>query len=46
VDVRDYMTRPPRFGLPEKSDDPDAVVFPASGVFHQIEASFAVVFYF
>ena len=46
VDARDYMTRSPRFGLPEKSDDPDALVFPASGVFHQIEASFAFIIYF
>jgi opacity protein-like surface antigen len=46
VDVRDYMSRCPRFGLPEKSDNPNATVFPASGIFHQIEASFGFVFYF
>jgi hypothetical protein len=46
IDARDYMTRTPRFGLPEHSDDPSALVFPASGVFHQFEASFAFVYYF
>lgn len=46
VDARDYMTRTPRFGLPEHSDDPTALVFPTSGVFHQIEVSFAFVYYF
>jgi opacity protein-like surface antigen len=46
IDARDYMSRPPRFGMPEKSDDPYALVFPASGVFHQVEASFAFVLYF
>jgi hypothetical protein len=45
-DVRDYMTRAPRFGLPVSSADPSAVVFPARGVFHQFEGSFAVVFHF
>jgi len=40
------MSRCPRFGLPEKSDNPNATVFPASGIFHQIEASFGFVFYF
>lgn len=46
IDARDYMTRTPRFGLPEHSDDPSALVFPASGVFHQFEFSFAFVYYF
>lgn len=45
-DARDYMSRAPRFGLPENSDDPAAMVFPISGVFHQIEASFGFVYYF
>jgi hypothetical protein len=45
-DVRDYMTRAPRFGLPESSDDPSALVFPARGVFHQFEVSLAFVYYF
>jgi hypothetical protein len=46
IEARDYMSRPPRFGMPEKSSDPYALVFPASGVFHQVEASFAFVYYF
>jgi len=46
LDARDYMTRTPRFGLPERSDDPGAMVFPASGVFHHIEASVGFIYYF
>lgn len=46
IEARDYMSRAPRFGMPEKSTDPSALVFPASGVFHQVEASFAFVYYF
>jgi len=46
LDGRDYMSRVPRFGMPEKSEDPNALVFPASGVFHNLEASIALVFYF
>jgi opacity protein-like surface antigen len=46
VDARDYMSRSPRFGMPESSDDPYALVFPASGVFHQLEVSFAFVYHF
>ncbi len=46
IDARDYMSRAPRFGMPEHSSDPNALVFPASGVFHQVEASFAFVYYF
>ncbi len=46
LDARDFMTRSPRFGLSESSDDPSAWVFPTSGVFHQIEASFAFIYYF
>ncbi len=46
LDGRDYMSRTPRFGLPESSDDPAAVVFPTTGVFHQFEASFAFIYYF
>jgi opacity protein-like surface antigen len=45
-DARDFMSRSPRFGLPEHSDDPTALVFPVSGVFHQVEASFAFLYYF
>jgi hypothetical protein len=46
VDARDYMSRPLRYGLPKSSDDPFAAVFPANGIFHQLEASFAFVYYF
>ncbi len=46
IDARDYMSRPPRFGLPEHSSDPLAMVFPVSGVFHQIEASFSFIYFF
>ncbi len=46
IDARDYMSRSPRFGIPEKSSDPNAMVFPVSGVFHQVEASFAFIYYF
>jgi hypothetical protein len=46
IDARDYMSRAPRFGMPEHSSDPTALVFPASGVFHQVEASFAFIYYF
>jgi hypothetical protein len=46
VDGRDYMSRVARFGMPEHSDNPNALVFPASGVFHNIEVSFAFVYYF
>jgi opacity protein-like surface antigen len=46
IDGRDYMSRVPRFGLPEHSNNPSAMVFPASGVFHNIEISFGFVYYF
>ena len=46
VDARDFMTPVPRFGMPKSSDDPSALVFPAGGVFHRFEASFAFVYYF
>jgi len=46
VDARDFMTPVPRFGIPKSSNDPSTLVFPASGVFHRIEASFAFVYYF
>lgn len=46
LDARDYMSRTPRFGMPENSNDPAAMVFPASGVFHHPEASFAFVYFF
>jgi len=46
IDFRDFMTQAVRYGLPKGSSDPDAVVFPAGGIFHQFEVSFAVVYYF
>lgn len=46
VDVRDYMTRAPRYGLPKTSDNPAATVFPVGGVFHQLELSIGFVYYF
>lgn len=46
VDARDYMSRPIRYGLPESSSDPDAVVFPVSGAFHNLVGSFGVVIHF
>jgi hypothetical protein len=46
IDARDYMSRAVRYGLPKTSSDPSATVFPVGGVFHQIEISFAFVYYF
>jgi hypothetical protein len=46
IDVRDWMTHPPRFGILESSDDPSVFVFPVTGVFHQFEASIAFVYSF
>jgi hypothetical protein len=46
IDARDYISNPPRFGLPERSGNPTTVVFPVTGLFHQIEVSFAFVYYF
>ncbi len=46
VDARDYLSRAVRYGLPESSSDPQATVFPVSGVFHRFEASVALVIYF
>lgn len=46
IDVRDTMSRAVRYGLPKASSDPSAIVFPLSGIFHQIEASFAFIYYF
>jgi len=46
VDVRDYLSDPPRFGLPERSDNPSAVVFPVTGIFHHMQISFGFVYYF
>ncbi len=46
VDFRDFMTRAVRYGLPNQSEDPNATVFPVSGIFHQFQISFAFVYYF
>jgi opacity protein-like surface antigen len=46
IDFRDYMSKPPRYGLPKSSNDPNAVVFPVAGIFHQFELAFAFVYYF
>jgi hypothetical protein len=46
IDVRDYMSRAVRYGLPKASTDPDSTVFPVSGIFHQFEIAFAFVYYF
>ncbi len=46
LDARDYMSRPLRYGLPQSSADPNAVVLPVSGIFHQIGGSIGFVVYF
>ncbi len=46
LDVRDYMSRALRYGLPKTSDDPNAAVLPVSGVFHQMGGSFGLVIHF
>jgi len=46
IDARDYISNPPRFGLPESSTSPSTVVFPVAGKFNQIEVSFGFVYYF
>ena len=46
IDVRDFMSRAVRYGLPQSSPDPKVTVFPITGVLHRIEASFGLVIYF
>jgi opacity protein-like surface antigen len=46
VDVRDYMSHPPRYGIPAHSDLSDALVLPVTGIFHQVETSVAFVIRF
>jgi hypothetical protein len=46
VEMRDRMSRTPRFGMPKTSSDPAALVFPTTGVFHTLEFSFAFVYQF
>jgi hypothetical protein len=45
-DVRDYMSRAVRYGLPKSSTDPNATVFPIAGLFHQLEVTVSFVYYF
>ena len=45
LDARGFLTRTPSFGLPRDSPDPNALVFPTGGAFHNIEASASIVFY-
>lgn len=46
ADVRGFLGRHPSFGLPRQSDNPNALVFPATGAMHNGEASAGLVFYF
>ena len=46
VDVRGFLSPNPSFGLPRRSNDPNAIVFPVSGPIHNGEASAGVIFYF
>ncbi len=46
IDLRDYMSRAVRYGLPRESSDPNTTVFPVGGILHQFEISFAFVYYF
>ncbi len=46
LDARDYMSRALRYGLPQSSTDPTAVVLPVSGVFHQIALTFGLIVHF
>jgi hypothetical protein len=46
VDVRDYISRALRYGLPAASSDPNAPVFPVTGAFHQLVGTLGVVIHF
>ncbi len=46
IDFRGFLGRHPSFGLARQSDDPNATVFPATGVIHNGEASAGMIFYF
>ena len=46
LDVRDWMSHPPRYGIPASSSDPQTFVFPVNGVFQQVEISFGLVYCF
>ena len=45
-DLRGFVGRHPSFGLARQSNDPNATVFPATGVIHNGEASAGLIFYF
>jgi opacity protein-like surface antigen len=45
LDVRDIISLPLRYGFPKESEDPAATVFPVTGMFHQLEISFAFVYH-
>ena len=45
-DVRDYMSPAIRYGLPESSTDPNAVVFPVENTQHQLFGSVSLVIHF
>jgi hypothetical protein len=44
LDVRDWMSHPPRYGIVAESKDPDTFVFPVKGMFQQLEFSIGLVF--
>ncbi len=46
ADVRGFLGPNPSFGLPSHSDDPNALVFPASGALLNGEASIGLILYF
>lgn len=46
VEVKDYMSPIPRFGLNETPSGPGGVFFPVSGNVHNIETALGMVFYF
>jgi hypothetical protein len=46
LDIRDFVARTPSFGLVRQSIDPTATVLPATGVFHNVELSLGLTFYF
>jgi hypothetical protein len=46
MDVRGFTSRNPTFGLARQSDNPNAVVLPATGAIHNLEASAGIVFFF
>ncbi len=45
-DVRDLMSPALRYGLPESSQDPNAIVFPVENTFHQLFGSISFVIHF